>query len=65
MIKLLILTAAAAGFAAAKVTSEIKKDSKIKSPRMINTTAAVVSEETTDVYNDPSAKDYGMDYMFV
>ncbi|HCA04350.1 MAG TPA: hypothetical protein DEO32_00475 [Ruminococcaceae bacterium] len=64
MLKLLLLTAAA-GFAAAKVTSELKKDSTKRGPEMIDTTAAVVQESEADVYNDPTAKQYGMDYMYV
>ncbi len=56
MIKLVILAVAAAGaFAAAKASSEEKKLEK----RL----GAEPRDET--VFNDPKAKEYDMDYMYV
>ncbi len=57
MIKLVILAAAAAGaFAAAKASSEEKKNAK-----------KFNSEPQHDeaVFNDPKAKEYDMDYMYI
>lgn len=56
MIKLILLAAAAAGaIAAAKVTSDEKK-SKALSAEPKRSEAAL---------NDPTAKEYDMDYMYV
>ena len=57
MIKLILLAAAAAGaIAAAKVTSDEKKSAKVLSTDPKHNEAAL---------NDPTAKEYDMDYMYV